>query len=238
MRPVIGITAYAEEVSWGVWRAPAALAPLAYVRSVEQAGGRALLIPPAEDGIEETLDRLDGVVFSGGPDLDPDLYDAQPHPETKGVRPERDRAEIALLRAALERDLPTLAVCRGSQLLNVALGGDLEQHVPDAVGHDGHKETPGVFSEHAVEIAAGTKLHGVLGAGASVKSHHHQGYGRIGEGLRPAAQADDGTIEALEVPSHSFALGVLWHPEEGGDLRLFRALVEEARAYRLGLSRS
>ena len=222
-----------DEARWGQWHLPAALVPLAYVRAVERAGGRPLVVPPSEDGVEETLDALDGLVLSGGPDLDPDLYDAEPHPETKGVRPERDRAEVALLRAALERELPVLAVCRGSQLLNVAFGGDLEQHVPDLVGHDGHKETPGVFSEHDVEIAAGTRLHDLLGGHASVRSSHHQGFGRIGGGLRVSARADDGTVEALEDPSRRFALGVLWHPEEGEDGRLFRAVVEEARDYRV-----
>jgi putative glutamine amidotransferase len=232
MRPVIGITAYAEEASWGVWKAPAALAPLAYVRSVEAAGGRALLVPPASDGIVETLDAVDGLVFTGGPDLDPALYDAEAHPETSNVRPERDEAEIALLTAALERDMPVLAICRGSQVLNVALGGDLEQHVPDLVGHEGHKETPGTFSEHGVDIEPGTLLHGVLGDGASIKSHHHQGFGRLGRGLVPTAKADDGTLEAVEEPSRAFAVGVLWHPEAGDDARLFEELVAEARSYR------
>src|SRR5687767_13708595 len=146
MRPVIGITAYAENATWGVWNVPAALAPLAYVTKVEAAGGRPLLVPPLDDAIDETLDALDGLAFTGGPDLDPALYDAEPHPQTNNIRPERDRAGIALLTAALERDLPVLAICRGSQVRNVALGGDLEQHVPDLGGHEGHKEVPGVFS--------------------------------------------------------------------------------------------
>jgi putative glutamine amidotransferase len=231
MRPLIGITAYAEEASWGVWTVPAVLAPLRYVDKVEQAGGRALLVPPFDDAVEETLGVLDGIVFTGGPDLDPTLYEAEAHPETTNLRPDRDRAEVALLTAALERDMPVLAICRGSQVLNVALGGDLEQHVPDRVGHVGHKETPGTFSEHPVEIEPGTRLHDVLGDGLSIKSHHHQGYGRLGRGLVASARADDGTLEALEDPSRTFALGVLWHPEEGDDLRLFEELVGEARSY-------
>ncbi len=232
MRPVIGITAYAEEASWGVWTVPAALAPLAYVDKVEAAGGRALLVPPSEEGVDETLDVLDGLVFTGGPDLDPALYDAEPHPATNNVRTERDRAEIALVTAALERDLPVLAICRGSQVLNVALGGDLEQHVPDLVGHEGHKEVPGVFSEHPVEVAPGSHLEGILGSRIAVKSHHHQGYGRLGEGLEVVAHAEDGTIEAFEVGGRTFALGVLWHPEEGDDSRLFEELVDAARQRR------
>src|SRR5215218_7068471 len=134
-RPVIGITAYAEpSVRWGVWDVPAAVIPLAYVRQVEAAGGRAVIVPPSEEGIEETLDALDGVLFSGGSDIDPSEYGQDAHPETNGTRPERDRGELALLRAALDRDLPVLAVCRGSQVLNVARGGDLVQHLPDVVG--------------------------------------------------------------------------------------------------------
>jgi putative glutamine amidotransferase len=234
MRPIIGITAYAEEATWGAWTLPAALIPLSYVRSVERAGGRALLVPPSEEGVEETLDRLDGVVFSGGSDIEPELYGAKAHAQTSGVRPGRDRAELALLTAALERDLPVLALCRGSQVLNVALGGDLEQHLPDRVGHDGHKEIAGTFSEHAVEPVPGTCLAPLLGGRVTVKSHHHQGYGRLGRGLREAARAEDGTLEAIEDPTRRFAVGVLWHPEEGDDRRLFEELVEQARRYRAG----
>jgi putative glutamine amidotransferase len=232
VRPVIGITAYAEQARWGVWEAPAALIPLSYVSAVERAGGRPLLVPPSEDGIEETLAVLDGLLFSGGADIDPDTYGAEAHPETNGVRPERDQAELALLEAALARDMPVLAVCRGSQVLNVALGGDLVQHLPEVVGHERHKHTPGVFADHDVEVLPGTKLQGLVGDRAPVKSHHHQGYGRIGDGLREAARADDGTVEAIEDPERRFALGVLWHPEAGEDAALFEALVEEARRYR------
>jgi gamma-glutamyl-gamma-aminobutyrate hydrolase PuuD len=232
MRPIVGITSYAENARWGVWEAPAALIPLSYVRAVEDAGGRALLVPPNVEGVEETLDALDGLVLSGGADLDPASYGADAHPETNGVRPERDRAELALLEGALARDMPVLAVCRGSQVLNVARGGDLVQHLPEIVGHEGHKETPGVFAEHEVDVLPETKLHHVIGERAPVKSHHHQGYGSLGEGLREAARAEDGTIEAIEDPSQRFALGVLWHPEEDEDAALFRALVEEARRYR------
>jgi gamma-glutamyl-gamma-aminobutyrate hydrolase PuuD len=236
MRPVIGITAYAEDAAWGVWNVPAALSPLAYVTKVEAAGGRPLLVPPLEDAIDETLDALDGLVFTGGPDLDPTLYDAEPHPETHNIRPERDRAEIALLTAALERDLPVLAICRGSQVLNVALGGDLEQHVPDLVGHEGHKEVPGVFSRHPVSVDEGSRLHAVVGDSVEVSSHHHQGYGRLGEGLEIVARADDGTIEALEAGDRAFAIGVLWHPEDGDDPRLFEELVLAARERRAARS--
>ena len=232
-RPLIGITAYAEpEVSWGVWRVPAAVIPLAYVHAIEAAGGRALLVPPSEEGIEETLDALDGVLFSGGSDLDPATYGHEVHPETVGVRADRDAGELALLTAALERDMPVLAVCRGSQVLNVALGGDLVQHLPDVVGDEKHKHTPGVFADHDVKVEEDSRLGALLGERAPVKSHHHQGFGRVAGGLRTVAWAEDGTIEALESPDKRFAVGVLWHPEEGEDAALFAALVAEARAYR------
>ena len=233
MRPLIGITAYAEpEVRWGVWKTPAALIPLAYVHAIEGAGGRPLLVPPSEEGIEETLDALDGLLFSGGSDLDPALYGQDAHAETNGIRPERDRGELALLTAALERDLPVLAVCRGSQVLNVARGGNLVQHLPELVGDEKHKHTPGVFADHEIDVQAGSKVGQLLGQRAPVKSHHHQGFGRLGDGLVASAWAEDGTLEALEDPSRRFAVGVLWHPEEGEDAALFEALVEEARAYR------
>ena len=232
MRPIVGITSYAENARWGVWEAPAALIPLSYVRAVEAAGGRALLVPPSTEAVEETLEVLDALLLSGGADLDPASYGAEAHPETNGARPDRDRAELALLEGALARDMPVLAVCRGSQVLNVARGGDLVQHLPEVVGHEGHKQTPGVFAEHDVDVLPQTKLHDVVGERAPVKSHHHQGYGQLGEGLREAARAEDGTVEAIEDPSRRFALGVLWHPEEGEDAALFEALVEEARRYR------
>jgi gamma-glutamyl-gamma-aminobutyrate hydrolase PuuD len=232
MKPIIGITTYLTSARFGTWEEDAALIPAAYVRAMEAAGGRALLVPPSMEGIEETLDRLDGLLFSGGSDLDPELYGQEAHAETNGVVTERDRAEIALLQAALQRDMPVLAVCRGSQVLNVARGGDLVQHLPDVVGDETHKHTPGVFADHDVDLVSGTRVQQILGDHAPVKSHHHQGYGRLGEGLREAARAEDGTIEAVEDPSRRFALGVLWHPEAGEDFALFEALVEEARKYR------
>jgi putative glutamine amidotransferase len=232
MKPIIGITTYLTSARFGTWEEDAALIPAAYVRAMEAAGGRALLVPPSMEGIEETLDRLDGLLFSGGSDLDPELYGQEAHAETNGVVTERDRAEIALLQAALERDMPVLAVCRGSQVLNVARGGDLVQHLPDVVGDEKHKHTPGLFADHDVDLVSGTRVQQILGDHAPVKSHHHQGYGRLGEGLREAARAEDGTIEAVEDPSRRFALGVLWHPEAGEDFALFEALVEEARRYR------
>jgi putative glutamine amidotransferase len=231
-RPVVGITTYVTPTSFGVWEVESALVPVDYVRAVERAGGRPLLVPPSDEGIEETLDAVDGLIFSGGSDLDPALYGQEVHPETNGVVPARDRAELALLSAALARDMPVLAICRGSQVLNVALGGDLVQHLPDVVGNEQHKHTPGVFADHDVAIDDGTRLGAIIGDHAPVKSHHHQGFGRLGEGLRVSAHADDGAVEAVEDPDRRFILGVLWHPEAGEDMKLFEALVEEAARYR------
>ena len=232
-RPLIGITSYAQPARWGAWELPAALVPLYYVESVERAGGRALVIPPSTDALDETLDVLDGVVFSGGIDIDPTTYGAERHPKTDPAQAHRDAGELALLARALERDVPTLAICRGFQLLNVLRGGDLVQHLPEAVGHEGHRETLGVFSEHAVAVKEGTRLAEILGdRHGSVQSSHHQGVGRVGDGLVETAWAEDGSLEGLEDPDKRFAVAVLWHPEMEEDKRLFEALVEEARRYR------
>jgi putative glutamine amidotransferase len=231
-RPVIGITTYVTPAKWSYWETEAALIPADYVYAVERAGGRALLVPPSEEGVEETLQALDGLLFSGGSDLDPGLYDQEPHEETFGIHESRDRAELALLEAALERDMPVLAICRGSQVLNVARGGDLVQHLPEVVGDEKHKHTPGTFADHDVTLEDGTRLGSLLGDRAPVKSHHHQGIGQIGKGLRVAAHAEDGTVEAVEDPDRRFAVGVLWHPEAGEDARLFEELVREAGEYR------
>ena len=231
-RPVIGITTYVTPAKWSWWELEAALVPIDYVRAVEQAGGRALLVPPSDDGVDETLEALDGLIFSGGSDLDPELYGQEAHAETLGVVRNRDTAELALLEAALERDMPVLAICRGSQVLNVARGGDLVQHLPDVVGDEKHKHTPGTFADHDVAVEGGSRLSSVLGERVPVKSHHHQGLGKVGDGLRVVAHAEDGTIEAVEDPTRHFAVGVLWHPEAGEDARLFEELVREAEQYR------
>ena len=230
-RPVIGVTTYLVPAAWGAWSMEAALVPAGYVRAVVAAGGAPLLVPPGAP-VDETLAAVDALVFSGGSDLDPALYGAAAHEETAGVVRERDDFELTLMQAALARDLPVLAICRGSQVLNVALGGDLEQHVPDRVGTELHREVPGVFSEHDVEVVSGTRLGSILGDRHDVKSHHHQGFGRLGSGLRESARAPDGTLEAVEHPERRFTLGVLWHPEAGEDKALFEALVAEAIAFR------
>jgi putative glutamine amidotransferase len=225
-KPLIGITTYVEPASWGHWTLEAALVPYDYVRAVERAGGRAVLVPPDPDGIDEILDALDGLIFSGGNDLTPESYGAEADPTTSGTNPARDRGELALLAAALERDLPVLAICRGVEVLNVVRGGDLVQHLPDVVGHEGHRVVSGEFSDHPVRVDPSSRIERVSGV---VKSHHHQGLGRIGEGLREVAWAEDGIVEALEDPDKAFVVGVLWHPEAGEDQRLFEQLVEAAR---------
>ena len=225
-KPLIGITTYVEPASWGHWQLDAALVPYDYVRAVERAGGRAVLVPPDDEGIEEVLDALDGLVLSGGNDMGAETYGAETDPATNGVNPARDRGELALLTAALERDLPVLAICRGVEVLNVARGGDLVQHLPDVVGHEEHRAVVGEFSEHGVRVDPSSRLEEVRGP---VKSHHHQGLGKLGEGLREVAWADDGVVEAVEDPEKPFLVGVLWHPEAGEDQRLFEQLVEAAR---------
>src|SRR5947208_16382564 len=188
MRPLIGITTYLTRATFGAWEEDSALVPADYVRSVEDAGGRALLVPPSDDGVEETLDALDGIVFTGGADIEPGEYGQEPHPETFGVRRDRDASELALMRAALDWDMPVLGICRGIEVLNVVRGGDLHQHLPEVVGHERHKhDPPGIFNDHEVAISQDTRLASILGDTHGVKSHHHQGLRRLGEGLVEAA---------------------------------------------------
>jgi putative glutamine amidotransferase len=229
MAPVIGITSYVEQARWGVWDVPAAVLPFTYVAAVEAAGGVAVVLPPTATHDGAVLDRLDAIVFAGGADLDPGLYGEEPHPETIGTRPERDAAEVPLMKAALERDLPLLGVCRGMQLMSVVCGGSLVQHLPDVVGHERHRPSPGVYGLHAVRLEQGSRAAAILGETVSVPSYHHQGLDSPGS-LSVTGWADDGSPEVVEHPDRRFALGVLWHPEAGEDLRLFTALVVAATA--------
>jgi len=232
MRPVIGITTYVEQARWGVWDCPAALLPYGYVRGVESAGGRPVLLPPSGHGVAETLDAVDGLLFAGGADLDPALYDAAPHQLTAGVRPDRDAGEAALLLAALERGQPVLGVCRGMQLLNVVTGGTLHQHLPEVVSHNSHRPAPGEYGVHPVSFDDGSLVCRLLGDRSDVPSYHHQGIEKLGDGLVATGWADDGTVEVVERSGPGFTLGVLWHPEQGEDGRLFAALVAAAGEWR------
>ena len=227
MRPVVGITSYVEQARWGGWDVPAVVLPFRYVERVEAAGATAVVLPPTATSDAEVLDRLDAVVFAGGADLDPALYDQAAHEQTTGLRPERDAAEVPLMRAALDRDLPLLGICRGMQILSVVSGGALEQHLPDVVGHEGHRPEPGVYGKHGVRLAPGSLAHRLLGDEVSVPSYHHQGLASAGS-LTVTGWADDESPEVVEDPTRRFALGVLWHPEAGDDLRLFEALVGAA----------
>ncbi len=229
MRPVVGITSYVEQARWGVWDVPASVLPFSYVARVEAAGGTAVVLPPAAATDAEVLERLDAVVFAGGADLDPGLYGEAPHPETTGLRPERDAAEVPLMRAALDRDVPLLGICRGMQVLSVVRGGSLVQHLPDTVGHERHRPAPGTYGLHDVRLHPGSLAHRLLGPHVSVPSYHHQGLASAGD-LEVTGWADDDTPEVVEDPGKRFAIGVLWHPEASEDLRLFEALVAAAAA--------
>jgi gamma-glutamyl-gamma-aminobutyrate hydrolase PuuD len=227
-RPVVGITTYRETARWGVWNCPAVLVPADYVRQVSGAGGVPVLLPPIADDVE-VLDRLDALVLAGGADVDPARYGADRSPRTGPAAGDRDDAELALLAAALERDLPVLAVCRGLQLLAVLRGGTLVQHLPDVVGSDVHVPAPGTYGDNAVSIVPGSRLAGLVGTGATWACHHHQAVDRLGEGLTAVAWAQDGTVEAAELDGARFVIGVQGHPEVGDDARLFAGLVDAAR---------
>ena len=234
-RPFIGVCAAMEEARWRMWETFADLLPRVYSLAIQRAGGTALLLP-ADDAVaqapDELLDRLDALLLAGGSDVDPASYGAEPHPRTGPSRPERDRFELGLTHRALERDMPVLGVCRGMEMLNVALGGTLIQHLPDVTGDERHLHTPGAFSDHDVLLEPGSLAARAVGAErTSVKSHHHQAPGELGEGLVASGWSDpDRLVEAIEVPDRHFALGVLWHPEEDERSRVIGALVEAARA--------
>jgi gamma-glutamyl-gamma-aminobutyrate hydrolase PuuD len=225
--PVIGITSYVELARFTVWETPATLLPHAYVSQVEQAGGQPVVLPPAGDP-SSVLSRLDGLVLTGGGDLDPRSYGAAPHPRTDYVRDFRDTAELALVREALSRGLPFLGICRGVQVLNVALGGTLHQHVPDVVGSARHCLSPGEYNRFPVRVSSSSssRLGKALDAPeVTVAHYHHQAIDRLGAGMTASAWSEDGLIEAAEVADHPFAVGVQWHPEVDEDPSLFNALV-------------
>jgi putative glutamine amidotransferase len=230
-RSLIGITGQFEAAHWGDWVREAVLSPLAYTRAVERAGGTPVILPPVPaDSVARLTQSLDGIVFTCGTDVNPALYDAAPHDKTDPPNRRRDWFEVSLVRAATDAQLPFLAICRGMHILNVARGGTLIQHLPDAVGHSGHSPDPYKMAPHDVHLNAGSTVGRRLGSQARVPALHHQAVRQAGEGLVTVAWADDQVIEAVELPGHPFAVGVQWHPEEGDDLRLFEALIEAAEA--------
>ncbi|QEU95556.1 gamma-glutamyl-gamma-aminobutyrate hydrolase family protein [Streptomyces kanamyceticus] len=223
-RPLIGVSTYLEsKVGWGVWELPAALLPAGYPRLVQAAGGLASMVPPDDPSYAaDVVARLDGVVVAGGPDVEPVRYGAEREERTGPPARERDAWELALIEAALASGTPLLGICRGMQLLNVALGGTLVQHM------DGHTAGTGVFGTHAVTPVPGTRYASVAPEETAVPTYHHQAVDRLGKDLVVSAHAADGTVEAVELPGPSWVLGVQWHPEMGEDTRVMAALVRAA----------
>jgi putative glutamine amidotransferase len=233
-RPLIGVCAAIERATFGVWTdEPATLLPLSYSRAIHGAGGMMAMLPPDRRAVEdpgELLDRLDALVLGGGADIDPEAQGAEAHPETIGTNPDRDRFEIALALGALDRGMPLLGVCRGMQVLNVACGGTLDQHIPERLGHDIHRPVPGSWAEHDIRIEPGSLAASAAGSESlTVKTHHHQGVDRIADGFRASAWAtDDESVEAIESRDGGFVLGVLWHPEEDATDQVIPTLIERA----------
>ncbi|MDG6104496.1 gamma-glutamyl-gamma-aminobutyrate hydrolase family protein [Dactylosporangium aurantiacum] len=223
MTPVVGITAYVEPARWGVWDTRAVLVPEGYVRMVREAGARPVVLPPSPDDATDLVRRLDGLVLAGGADIEPAHYGAPAHPRTM-TRPDRDSGELAVLAAALDADLPVLGVCRGMELLAVACGGTLTQHLPDVLGNERHQPAPGVYGAHPARFAPGSRAAEIFGPVAEINSYHHQAVDDPGT-LTVTGWADDDVIEAVELPARRFVLGVQWHPEEAADVRPFAALV-------------
>ena len=236
---MIGICTALTRAQWGVWDQDAVLLPYSYMKRIQGAGGLVAMIPPdpeLEHEPDEMLDLIDGLILAGGSDIDPSCYGAERHPETKSTVLERDRVELALTRRAVERDMPVLGICRGMQLINIAFGGTLIQHLPDEVGHGEHRLNPGSFdgADHDVRLtpgslaalAAGEHLHVTL-------SHHHQGIDAVGAELEVTGfSVLDDLPEAVEAPAKRFVLGVQWHPEADEQSRVIATLVDEAQAYR------
>jgi len=231
--PLIGLTVYREEAAWGVWHQRADLLPAQYAEAVTSVGGVPVLLPPSDlpGAAEAAVARLDGLVISGGADVDPGRYDAEPHPRTANWRPDRDAWETALLDAAAAADLPVLGVCRGMQLMAVHAGGSLDQHTPDLVGHEDHSPGGDAYGQVAVSTAAGSRVAALVGDAVSVNCHHHQSVAAH-PGFEASARAADGTLEAMEAPGERFCVAVQWHPETAADVGLLAGLVEAAASYR------
>jgi len=228
---LVALSSYRQRASWAAWEREAALVPAAYVDCVAAVGARPVVVPPAHgrgadfEGARRVVEAVDAMVLVGGADVDPARYGDEPHERTGAPQPGRDDNELALLTAALESAKPVLAICRGMQLLNVHLGGTLDQHIPDALGHEEHQPAPGCFGEVKVHASAGTAVQAAMGEHFTVACCHHQAVDVLGRGLVVAARSDDDVVEAIELEGAPFVVGVQWHPEETADLRLFEALV-------------
>ena len=232
MTALIGLSTYLEQAAMGVWDRPAVVLPRVYTDCVIAAGGAVVALPPqppTQGAVERVLDSIDGLILTGGKDVDAALYGEPAHPENDAPRPDRDAWEIALVLAAIERDLPVLGICRGLQVLNVALGGTLIQHLPDRLGSSRYSRGDGTFADNPVLTEPGSAVAGMLGANLTVKSYHHQAIDRLAPGLTVSARGDDGVIQAVEIDGLTFGVAVQWHPEESpDDLRLVTALIAAA----------
>ena len=229
-RPIIGITGELEAARWGNWIREAVVSPLSYTRAVERAGGTPVVLPPVPaHSVPGLIAALDGLLLTGGRDVDPALYDEQAHEQTDAPDHRRDRFELAMIRAAIDADLPFLAISRGMHVLNLARGGTLTQHLPDRLGNESHKPDPVKLTTHEVQLSAASRVGRALGSGSvQVQAGHHQAINRIGSGLLTVAWTTDQVVEAVELQGHAFGLGVQWHPEEADNLKLFEALVAAA----------
>ncbi len=238
MAPLIGISAYREPAAFGTWNLDSVVLPASYVEAVSGSGGTSVLLPPIPGGEEALVRRLDGLILAGGADIDPALYRAAKHEKTGSARADRDAFEANLLLAALDYEIPILAICRGHQLLNVVRGGTLHQHLVDLVGSEVHDPIKGGFGSHLVTPVAGTNTARLIGdRPREVPSHHHQGVAELGYRLVVSAVSDDGVIEAIEDPEIDRLISVQWHPEVGGDPALFDWLVTRANSFSQGVRR-